>query len=300
MTGNPNACLVIHGGAGVRPGHDYREPVACMTGILTRGQARLRAGDPALDLVVEAVAAMEASGLFTAGKGSSPNQAGEVELDASVMRGHDRAAGAVAAVRNVVHPVRLALAVLRDTPHVMLAGRGAERFADRQGVARVPDPHAYYRPAVERTRGAPTDADGPQHGTVGAVALDLAGGLAAATSTGGLLDKLPGRVGDTPLIGAATWADSRVAVSCTGHGEYFIRAAAAHDVAARMAYQRVDLESAARAVIAVIGSLGGDGGLIAVDRDGHVAMPFNSGGMKRGRVRLTGAPEVSWGSSLAL
>jgi isoaspartyl peptidase/L-asparaginase-like protein (Ntn-hydrolase superfamily) len=295
MRPEPNAVLVIHGGAGVRPGHDYGEPAACMAEILARGGGRLRAGAPALDLVVEAVAAMEASGLFTAGKGSSPNRDGEVELDASVMTGHDRAAGAVAAVRNLVHPVRLALAVLRETPHVMLAGRGAEAFADAQGLERVSRPGDYYRAAVDRTRreGATADVEPQRHGTVGAVALDRSGHLAAATSTGGLIDKLPGRVGDTPLIGAATWADTRVAISCTGHGEYFIRTAAAHDLAARMAYQDVGLEIAAGAVIDAVGALGGDGGLIAVDREGHVAMPFNGGGMKRGVVRLDGEPEVA-------
>lgn len=287
------AVLAIHGGAGVSAAHDYSEPAAFMREILVRGGAQLRAGASALDLVVEMVAAMEESGLFTAGKGSSPNQAGEVELDASLMHGPDRAAGAVVAVRDVINPVRLARAVLERTPHVMLAGRGAESFADREGFARVAEPRAYYRAAVERTRRGGGPGEPHTHGTVGAVALDRAGRLAAATSTGGTLDKLAGRVGDTPLIGAATWADDRVAVSCTGHGEYFIRAATAHDVAARMAYRGDALDLAARAAIDAVGSLGGDGGLIAVDRDGHVAMPFNSGGMKRGLVRLHGEPEVA-------
>lgn len=297
------AVVAIHGGAGVAAGHDYAEPAAFMAEILARAGEQLRAGASALDLVVDLVAAMEESGLFTAGKGSSPNRAGEVELDASLMTGHDRGAGAVAAVRDVVNPVRLARAVLERTAHVMLAGRGAEAFAEREGFARVADARAYYRAAVARTRrhtsavASGADATGggePRtHGTVGAVALDRLARLAAATSTGGTLDKLAGRVGDTALIGAATWADERVAVSCTGHGEYFIRAAVAHDVAARMAYRGDALEVAARAAIDSVCALGGDGGLIAVDRDGNVAMPFNSGGMKRGVVRLHGAPEVA-------
>ena len=292
MSARTTAVLAVHGGAGVRAGHDYTEPAAFMHEILARGGERLRAGASALDLVVEMVAAMEESGLYTAGKGSSPNQAGEVELDASLMTGHDRAAGAVAAVRDVVSAIRLARAVMERTTHVMLAGRGAEAFATREGLARVSDPRAYYRAAVDLTgRGMP--AGTATHGTVGAVALDRAGRLAAATSTGGTLDKLPGRVGDTPLIGAATWADDRVAVSCTGYGEYFVRSAAAHEVAARMAYRGDVLDSAAREVIDAVAALGGDGGLIAVDRDGFVAMPFSSGGMKRGLVRLGGAPEVA-------
>ena len=289
-----NAVLVIHGGAGVQSGHDYSQPADFLSTLLISGGERLRAGDSALDLVVEMVAAMEASGWFTAGKGSATNQAGEVELDASLMNGHNHEAGAVAAVRNVVHPIRLALAVMRDSPHVMLAGSGAEAFARAQGLESVSEPHTYYHAAVDLTRMTDTAVEsGPlAHGTVGAVALDTSGQLAAATSTGGTLNKLPGRVGDTPLIGAATWADSQVAVSCTGQGEYFIRAAAAHDVAARMNYQGTNVSSAAQAVIDSVGDLGGQGGLIAVDRHGTVAMPFNSGGMKRGVVRIDGAPEV--------
>lgn len=303
-----SAVLVIHGGAGVQPGHDYSQPAAFMSALLVRGGELLRSGDSALDLVVEMVAAMEESGLFTAGKGSAANQAGEVELDASLMTGHNSDAGAVAAVRNIVHPIRLARAVLHNSPHVMLAGEGAEAFARHQGVDCVIDPSTYYRAAVDLTRiedtssdtgtDTGTDTGGPDtgplaHGTVGAVALDRHGQLAAATSTGGTLNKLPGRVGDTPLIGAATWADARVAVSCTGQGEYFIRAAAAHDVAARMKYQRSNVAAAAQAVIETVGHLGGEGGLIAVDQRGTVAMPFNSGGMKRGIVRLNGDPQVN-------
>ena len=295
MTRQSNAVLVIHGGAGVQRAHDYSLPATFMSELLTRGSHMLRTGATALDLVVDMVAGMEESGLFTAGKGSAANQAGEVELDASLMTGHDRDAGAVAAVRCVVNPIRLAQAVLRHSAHVLLAGNGAEAFADSQGLARVADPAAYYRAAVELTRreGASIDDSAPlAHGTVGAVALDCAGRLAAATSTGGTLNKQPGRVGDTPLIGAATWADSEVAISCTGQGEFFIRTAAAHDVAARMAYQGIDLAAAAQAAIDAVGALGGNGGLIAINRNGQVAMPFNSGGMKRGVVRLHGPPQI--------
>jgi len=294
MTEQSNAVLVIHGGAGVHDNHDYSRPAAFMAELLARGGHSMRAGKSALELVIEMVAGMEESGLFTAGKGSAANQAGEVELDASLMSGHDRDAGAVAAVRNVVSPIRLALAVLRESPHVLLAANGAETFADSQGLERVTDPATYYRAAVELTggEGVSTNTAPLAHGTVGAVALDRRGQLAAATSTGGTINKQPGRVGDTPLVGAATWADTEVAVSCTGQGEFFIRSAAAHDVAARMAYQGIGLEAAAQAVIESVGALGGDGGLIAIDREGRVAMPFNSGGMKRGVVRLHGEPRV--------
>jgi beta-aspartyl-peptidase (threonine type) len=294
MTEQSNAVLVIHGGAGVHDNHDYSRPAAFMAELLARGEHSMCAGKSALELVVEMVAGMEESGLFTAGKGSAANRAGEVELDASLMSGHDRDSGAVAAVRNVVSPIRLALAVLRESPHVLLAANGAETFADSQGLERVTDPAAYYHAAVELTGGAGATAGTAPlaHGTVGAVALDCSGRLAAATSTGGTINKQPGRVGDTPLVGSATWADTEVAVSCTGQGEFFIRCAAAHDVAARMAYQGIGVEAAAQAVIESVGALGGDGGLIAIDREGRVAMPFNSGGMKRGVVRLHGEPQV--------
>lgn len=289
------AVLVVHGGAGVTDGHDYAAPTSFLKSLLERGGKALAAGIPALDLVVHMVAALEESGLYTAGKGSAANAAGEVELDASLMNGPDRRAGAVAAVRNVLNPVRLARGVMERSPHVMLAGLGAEAFADREGFERVTDPGNYYRSAMLLTRrdGASESGDPLAHGTVGAVVRDVDGHLAAATSTGGTLKKLHGRIGDTPLIGAATWADERVAVSCTGKGEFFIRVAAAHDVAARMAYAGETLEVAGRAAIDAVGGLGGDGGLIAVDRDGNVAMPFNSGGMKRGVVRVGGVPEVA-------
>ena len=294
MSTSSNARLVIHGGAGVMPGHDYTVPADFMREILPQAGERLRAGAAALDLVVDLVAAMEASGLFIAGKGSCANQAGEVELDASIMNGHNLDAGAVAAVRNIVHPVHLARAVMLHSPHVLLAGSGAEAFAQRQGLARVNDPDSYYRSAALQTGGEAAGAEtgSLSHGTVGAVALDRAGCLAAATSTGGTLNKQQGRVGDTPVIGAGTWADGQVAVSGTGQGEYFLRLATARDVAARMAYQGVDIETATQAVIDAIGALGGDGGVIAVDNAGRIAMPFNSGGMKRGYIGLEGPAVV--------
>jgi isoaspartyl peptidase/L-asparaginase-like protein (Ntn-hydrolase superfamily) len=293
MPNQSASVLVIHGGAGVLLDHDYGQPAAFMAEILSDGGARLAAGAAALDLVVDMVAAMEASGLFTAGRGASVNQAGDVELDATLMDGPTRQAGAVAAVRNVVYPVRLARAVMERTPHVMLAGLGAEQFAKDSGMEMVSDPAAYYRSSLDVTGpGADRTHDPLAHGTVGAVALDGAGRLAAATSTGGTLNKMPGRVGDSPIIGAGCWADDQVAVSATGQGEFFIRTVASHDVAARVAYLGVDLTSAADAVIDAVGRLNGEGGLIAVDRNGQVAMPFNTDGMKRGVVRAGGSPVI--------
>ena len=280
--------LILHGGAGARPALDYTGQVRHLTALIAAGRDRLAAGGAALDTVCAMVEAMEVSGLYVAGKGSAPNTDGVVELDASVMNGADRRAGAVAAVRGVVHPVAAARHVLEDGRHVMLAGEGAASFARDAGMAMVDDPAAYYVEHEAHGSGAAAAS----HGTVGAVALDLAGGLAAATSTGGTFNKLPGRVGDTPLIGAGTWADDRVAVSCTGSGEYFIRVAAAHDVAARMRYGAAALPEAVAATLAEIARLGGAGGVIAVDRDGNIAMPYNSQGMKRAAVSDRLAPVV--------
>ncbi len=271
--------VALHGGAGVDPASDYRAVERHLRALAERIAARLGDGLPALDAVCEAVRDMEESGLYVAGRGSGPNRDGIVECDACVMDGATARAGAVAAVRRVRHPVLAARAVLETTPHVLLVGEGADRFALAAGLAPVPDPAGWYRPAVGVPRADPGAP--PRHGTVGAVALDLAGRLAAASSTGGLLGKLPGRVGDTPIPGAGTWADDRLAVSCTGVGEAFILAGGAGDVAARVRYGGQALAAAAEALLARVAALGGDGGLIALDRAGTVVMPFNTAGMKR-------------------
>ncbi|MFN7176279.1 MAG: isoaspartyl peptidase/L-asparaginase family protein [Thermaurantiacus sp.] len=271
--------IALHGGAGVNPVRDYA-PVAAHLGALAEMVAsRLAAGMSARDAVCLAVTDMEDSGLYVAGRGAGANRAGVHEFDASLMDGATGRAGAVAAVQNVRHPILAARAVMEETPHVLLAGDGATAFARMRGLAPVPDPVGWFRLAVGVE---PDDLEADlAHGTVGAVALDTEGRLAAATSTGGTFGKLPGRVGDTPLPGVGTWADGTVAISCTGIGEHFILAGGAGDVAARVRYGAAGLEEAAEAMLARVAELGGDGGLIALDRSGTVAMPFNSPGMKR-------------------
>ncbi|HWM44430.1 MAG TPA: isoaspartyl peptidase/L-asparaginase, partial [Burkholderiales bacterium] len=271
--------LAVHGGAGVlradKPGARHR---AVLAQALEAGYEVLKRGEASLDAVAAAVVILEDSPLFNAGRGSSFNTDGEIEMDASIMDGATLRAGAVAAVRRIRNPILAARAVMENTRHVLLAGSGAERFARNQGLQIAPA--AYFRTA-KRLAALKKNLKN-YHGTVGAVALDADGNLAAATSTGGYTGKLPGRVGDSPLIGAGTYADNRAcAVSGTGLGEAFIRAAVGHDVCARMLYTSASVGAAARAALKSVANLGGDGGLIALDRRGNVAMPFNSQGMFR-------------------
>ena len=277
--------LIIHGGAGPSPKKDYSQQAAHMRDLIETGGRMLAGGGTALDVVVEMVAALEESGLYVAGRGTAPNGDGIVELDASLMEGHTRRAGAVAAIRDVVNPVRAARLVMDRSPHVMMAGEGARTFTLAEGGEPVEDVHSYY--TYHRLHQSGRPSHGSAHGTVGAVALDDNGNLAAATSTGGTFGKLPGRVGDTPIIGSGTWADDTVAVSCTGIGETFIRASAASDVSARMRYAGESIEQACRNMLDTVSDLKGDGGVIAVGRDGSYAMPFNSHGMKRAMISDT-------------
>lgn len=269
--------FALHGGAGAVAGRDYSATEAHLRTLAVVCRDRLAKGARALDLVEFAVAELESSGLYVAGRGSAPNTAGHVELDASIMDGASRAAGAVATLQDFANPVCVARGVMERTPHVMLAGDGAADFARAQGFEEVTDPSEYYRLPIGVTR---ADAGDIAHGTVGAVALDTSGGLAAATSTGGTFGKLHGRIGDTPLIGPGTWADDGIAVSCTGIGEHIIRAGGATAIAFRYR-SGAPLREAVQEMLDEVERLGGDAGVIAVARDGEIAMPYNSQGMKR-------------------
>ncbi len=277
--------MAIHGGAGALTGRDYSREVEHMRSLIEAGKDRLAAGASALEVVVETVAALEASGLYVAGRGASPNTAGVYELDASVMDGASRRAGAVAALQGFASPVRAALAVMEATPHVILAGAGAAEFAGKQGLARIEDPEAWFTHVGFGGRGAPSLTTG----TVGCVARDGEGRLAAATSTGGVFGKLYGRVGDSPIPGAGVWADRVAAVSCTGSGEMFLRAAVAAQVAHRIAFAHQNLAEAADAALAEMKALGGDGGLIAVGAAGDPVLPYVSQGMKRAALLADGS-----------
>jgi L-asparaginase/beta-aspartyl-peptidase (threonine type) len=275
-----NYALALHGGAGPVAGRDYSVVEEHLRELTEAGRTRLEAGDSALDVVEYAVADMERSGLCVAGRGSAPNTAGYVELDASIMDGATRSAGAVAAIVGVVNPVSVARRIMQETPHVMLTGRGALAFAREQGLEEVADPDSYYVLPV----GVYKDEIYEQkHGTIGAVALDKSGGLAAATSTGGTFGKLEGRVGDSPMIGAGTWADDDIAISCTGTGEHVIRSGGAISIAYKVKAGATP-EAAIDEMLAEVRRLGGDGGIIVVTRDGKIAMAYNSDGMKRASV----------------
>lgn len=272
--------IALHGGAGPVPGRDYAATEAHLRGLVLACEQQLVAGGRSLDVVEFAVAELESCGLYVAGKGSAPNSAGYVELDASIMHGPTRAAGAVAAVVNVVNPVRVARGVMQKTSHVMLAGEGALNFAREHGFELVSDAANYYVLPIGVTA---ADITEQKHGTVGAAALDQSGELAAATSTGGTFMKLEGRVGDTPLIGAGTWADDDVAISCTGTGEHIIRSGGAIAIA-QLFRAGASLQSAIDQVLAEIKRLGGDAGMIAVSKTGEMVMCYNSDGMKRAAV----------------
>ena len=251
-----------------------------MAELAVECERKLASGIRALDVVEHAVAELESSGMYVAGRGSAPNSAGYVELDASIMDGRTRDAGAVAAVVSVVNPVKVARRVMEHTPHVMLVSKGAREFATEQGMDLVEDPENYYVLPVGVYE---HELREQEHGTVGAVALDKTGSLAAATSTGGTFGKLEGRVGDSPLIGPGTWADDEIAISCTGTGEQIIRTGGALAVAYKVR-AGVDAETAIDEMLAEVKSLGGDGGVIAVTRTGEIAMRYNSQGMKRASI----------------
>lgn len=270
--------MVLHGGAIAREGGDYAEEEAHMRHLVENARARLSAGGAAIDIAVETVREMERAGLYVAGRGASPTKEGRYELDAAVMDGRSRRAGGIAALDGFDQAIGIARCVMEQTPHVLLAGQGARTFALGRGFELVADTsiftHRGSNPREERRTDLP-------FGTVGCVVLDQSGAVASATSTAGTFGKIPGRVGDSPLIGAGTWADENCAVSCTGHGEYFIRTSAASQLAFRLRFAKESLQKAAAAVLEDVVALGGSGGMIAVSSSGEVAMPFASAGMKR-------------------
>lgn len=303
--------LVIHGGAGVEPGdltpQQEEEVKAALSAALRAGYAKLQGGGAALDAVTAAITVLEDDPHFNAGRGAVFTHDGRNELDTSIMDGATGRAGAAAGLHRVKNPILLARAIMEHSNHVMMVGDGAEIFAREQGIALV-DP-SYFRTesrwkALQRALQEEKSAQLEQRplvlpgrayfGTVGALALDAGGHLAGGTSTGGMTNKRYGRVGDSPIIGAGTWADARCAVSGTGWGEFYIRAAAAHEICARVRLAGVPLPKAANDVINVdIPRAGGDGGAIALGADGVVAFPFNTGGMYRGWIGSDGVPHVA-------
>lgn len=300
--------IAIHGGAGTLSKTMMEETTAkqyrdALEEALTAGETILRNNGMALDAVEAAVIALENNPLFNAGRGSVFNNVGKHEMDASIMVGKEMLAGAVCGVSNVKNPVRLARTIMEKSEHVMMCGPGAEEFATLNELAFAPDDYfdtEFRRMQWEKVKHEDAavldhsvNVEDKKFGTVGCVALDMNGNLAAATSTGGMTNKKYGRVGDSPIIGAGTYANETCAVSCTGHGEFFMRAMAAYDVAALMMYKNETLEKAANAVIhEKLKPVGGEGGLIAVDKNGNIAMPFNSEGMYRAAADSNGRHEV--------
>jgi L-asparaginase / beta-aspartyl-peptidase len=309
--GEPVISIAIHGGAGTLPRAEMtpereREYRQALEIALDAGYAVLEQGGSSLDAVTAAVKQLEDNPLFNAGKGAVLNRAGEAELDASIMDGRSLRAGAIAGVKHVKNPIELARLVMEKSPHVMLVGAGAEEFALTQGVVLVPNEHfatdarreqleRALRPKPTTTTLRETTNNLNAFGTVGAVARDRSGNLAAATSTGGMTGKRWNRVGDSPIIGAGTYADNAsCAVSATGHGEYFIRANVAHDICARIAYGGRTLTQAVdEVVMRKLVDMGGEGGVIAIDRNGGLALQFNSEGMFRGARDSAGRREVA-------
>lgn len=288
--------LVIHGGAGNFTAESLGEErsfayAAALDSALTIGERVLKDSGKAEDAVVAVISFLEDNPLFNAGKGAVFTHEGTNELDASIMRGQDLNAGAVAGVRQIKNPIVAARLVMEDSPHVMMAGDGAEAFAVEEGMVLVDPSYFYTEKSYQRLQEALQD---DKHGTVGCVALDKGGNLAAGTSTGGMTNKRYGRIGDSPVIGAGTYANNNTCgVSCTGHGEYFIRYAVAHDISALMEYKSMTVVEAAKEVILnKLVKAGGEGGVVCLDHNGNPAMIFNTSGMFRAYLNSSGARTV--------
>lgn len=294
--------IVIHGGAGSISNNNlppekekqYREKLEEAVMI---GYRILEKGGRSLDAVEATVRYLEDCPLFNAGKGAVFTAEGTNELDSSIMDGKTLNAGAVASIKHIKNPISLARLVMEKSPHVMLIGKGAELFAKKMGIKWVPNKYFFTQERwdsyMKQKKEIEKKEKNKTTGTVGAVALDQFGDLAAATSTGGMSNKMYGRVGDSPIIGAGTYANnSTCAVSCTGYGEYFIRSVVAYDISVLMEYSGLSVSRAAEKTLEKVAALGGDGGVIAIDHDGNMAMPFNSNGMFRAYVGKDGIPHV--------
>ena len=307
--------IVIHGGAGTIVKEDMTPELEAqylkgLQGALDAGYAVLKEGGSAVNAVKAAIVILEDNLLFNAGRGSVFTKKGVQEMDAAIMDGTDLSAGAVAGVRNIRNPIELATEVMRNSNHVFLSGKGANDFAIKQGIKLEPDEYFFSQFRYDQWK-AIRDSDNysldhthsdidelmkdKKFGTVGAVACDVNGNIAAGTSTGGMTNKKYGRIGDSPLIGAGTYANNKTcAISCTGHGEIFIRAVAAYDVSALMEYKGEPLDKACDEVVNHrLHNMGGEGGLIAVDKQGNASMVFNSAGMYRGVKSSDGTNEVA-------
>ncbi len=309
MSQSLNYVLAIHGGAGTinKATMTPEKEDAYHAGLLRSlkaGYAVLREGGSAVDAVAAAVVELEEEPLFNAGRGAVFNTDGKQEMDAAIMNGATGEAGAIAGICGPRNPILAARAVMERSDHVFFSGEGAVRFCREVGLEHM-DPKWFFTQSrwdalqaeMERRRqDLPDDGDeSRKHGTVGAVACDANGHVAAATSTGGMTAKQPGRVGDSPVIGAGTWADDRgCALSATGHGEFFIRHAVGHEVSARMRWAGQSLEHAMNElIIDILGPIGGSGGAIAVDAERNIALPFNCSGMYRGYIRADGVAKTA-------
>lgn len=320
QSGNTAASFgfVIHGGAGTITKQNMTRELeesyqAKLKEALVTGYQILKDGKHGLDAIEAAIRLLEDSPLFNAGKGAVLTSVGTVELDASIMEGNSLKAGSVASLKHIKNPISLARLVMEKSPHVMMVSSGAEEFAKQLGIEMMPNEY-FLTERRQKELQKKRDDDkkkqshfsnplslrqasriGPEkYGTVGAVALDRAGNLSAGTSTGGISNKRFGRVGDSPIIGAGTYANNRTcAVSCTGDGEYFIRSVVAHDISALIEYKGISLKEAAQIALDKAEKLGGKGGLIAMDRNGQVTMPFNTSGMYRGSIGADGKPFVA-------
>lgn len=295
--------LVIHGGAGVMSEKSMtpemqEEYLRVLNRALQVGDSVLLHGGTCLDAVEKTIIILEDSPLFNAGKGAVFTHDGTIELDASVMYGKTLEAGAVSGIKDIRNPISLARTVMEKSEHVFLTGIGASQFAVEHGFKTVENSYFFtekrYKSLQELLKKERNPVTGDKHGTVGCVALDTFGNIAAGTSTGGMTNKKYGRVGDSPVIGAGTYANNQTGgFSCTGHGEYYIRLGFSRDISAMMEYRKTDIRKACRAEIDKLTQMGGTGGVIGLDRKGNIAMEFNTSGMFRGYIKSNGEKEVA-------